>query len=250
MPCQPDLVAQRGIGVTQKEDSGGPGNIVKTNRMALTSAPSVAIALMVLSLSITAGCSSPQALSTKRHSGRVTTSPSTFVPPPTSPPTTAPPTTQAVVASTRCQPPQMRIGLGPAVSEPTGQRSLLLTLTNVGSYSCYLFGYPGITLYDDHNELLPLLYQRHGDVFVTGSAPQRVGVAPGSSAFVLINKYRCDLGDKVTAGTLRLIPPDDTTSMTLGIVGLMDLSYCGPGDPGSTLEISPVEPTSSATTAH
>jgi hypothetical protein len=66
----------------------------------------------------------------------------------------------------------------------------------------------------------------------------------------MINKYRCDLGDKATSATLRLIPPDDTESMTVNVQGLMDLSFCGPGDPGSTLEISPVEPTASATTSH
>lgn len=123
-------------------------------------------------------------------------------------------------------------------------------LTDVGSDACYMFGYPGVTLYDVDNHALPLSYQWHGDQMVTGAAPQRVGIAPRGAAFVLINKYRCDLGDKATAVTLRLIPPDDTTSMTLDIQGLIDLSYCGPGDPGSTLEISPVEPTASATTAN
>ncbi len=125
---------------------------------------------------------------------------------------------------------------------------MLLTLTNAGSGACYLFGYPGISLYDAADHLLPLSYEWHGDQMVTGSAPQRVAVAPGVEAFVLINKYRCDLGDKATAVTLRLIPPDDTTSMTLSVQS--DLGYCGPGDPGSTLEISPVEPTASATMAH
>ena len=39
--------------------------------------------------------------------------------------------------------------------------------------------------------------------------------------------------------------------MSVSIQGLRDLSYCGPGDPGSTLEldISPVEPTASTSTA-
>lgn len=219
----------------------------KRNRMT---APSITVVLLAFSLSLTAGCSSPQGSSTRKHSSSETTSRSTFVSPPTSPPMTAPPTTQAVVASIRCQPSELRLGVGSPVSEPTGQHSLLLTLTNLGSEPCYLFGYPGVTLYDARDVVLPLSYQRHGDQVVTASAPQRVGVASGNAVFVMINKYRCDLGDEATAATLRLIPPDDTTSMTLSIQGLMDLSYCGPGDPGSTLEISPVEPTVSATTAH
>jgi hypothetical protein len=166
----------------------------------------------------------------------------------TSPVTTAPPTTQAVVASIRCQPPELRMGIGPPVSPETGEHPLLLTLTNEGPGACYLDGYPGITLYDANNALLPLSYQRHG-YQTTGPAPQRVDIAPGSAAFVMVSKYRCDSGDKDTAVSLRLIPPDDTTSMTVSIQGQQDLSYCGPGDPGSELEISPVEPTAAATTA-
>lgn len=215
------------------------------NRLA-----SAAVVLAAMLLTVASACSRPQTSNTRKTSMWATTRTSGSVPSPTSPPSTTPPTTGAVVASTRCQPWQMRLGLGPPVSEPPGQRSLLLTLTNLGSHPCYLYGYPGVTLYDSRGLLLPLLYQRHGDLVVTGSAPQRVGVAPGSEVFVMINKYRCDLGDKATSATLRLIPPDDTESMTVNVQGLMDLSFCGPGDPGSTLEISPVEPTASATTSH
>ncbi len=232
-------------GVCQREmsDRGGRGD-----RMASTTIPNAAIVLMVCAFSITAGCSSPQLSNTTGHTAFVTTSAATVVPPPTSPPTTAPPTTQPVVASTRCQSSQLRLGVGPPVSEETGEHSLLLILTNAGSDACYLYGYPGVTLYDAQNALLPLSYERSG-YQSAGPAPQRVDLAPGSTAFVMISKYRCDLGDKTTAETLRLIPPDDTTSMSVSIEGLRDLSYCGPGDPGSTLDTSPVEPTASATTA-
>jgi len=216
--------------------------------MALAGARSIAVILIALSLSIIAGCSSPQASTTNRQAASAISSTSTFAPPPTSPVTTAPPTTQAVVASIRCQPPELRMGIGPPVSPETGEHPLLLTLTNEGPGACYLDGYPGITLYDANNALLPLSYQRHG-YQTTGPAPQRVDIAPGSAAFVMVSKYRCDSGDKDTAVSLRLIPPDDTTSMTVSIQGQQDLSYCGPGDPGSELEISPVEPTAAATTA-
>jgi hypothetical protein len=140
------------------------------------------------------------------------------------------------------------MGIGPPVSPETGEHPLLLTLTNEGPSACYLDGYPGITLYDARNELLPLSYLRHGYQTI-GPAPQRVDIAPGSAAFVMVSKYRCDSGDIDTAVSLRLIPPDDTTSMAVSIQGQTDLSYCGPGDPGSELDISPVEPTAAATTA-
>jgi hypothetical protein len=216
--------------------------------MARAGTRGIAVVLVALSLSITAGCSSPQASTTKRRAASASSSTSTLAPPPTSPVTTAPPTTQAVVASIRCQPSELRMDIGPPVSPETGEHPLLLTLTNEGPGACYLDGYPGITLYDAKTALLPLSYQRHGYQTI-GPAPRRVDIAPGSAAFVMVSKYRCDSRDLDTAVSLHLIPPDDTTSMAVSIQGQTDLSYCGPGDPGSELDISPVEPTAAATTA-
>jgi len=216
--------------------------------MVLAGARSIAVVLMALSLSLVAGCSSPLASTTKRQAASTISNTSTPAPPPTSPVATAPPTTQAVVATIRCQPSALRMGIGPPVSPETGEHPLLLTLTNEGPRSCYLDGYPGVSLYDAKNVLLPLSYQRHGYQTI-GPAPQRVDIAPGSAAFVMVSKYRCDSGDIDTAVSLRLIPPDDTTSMAVSIQGQTDLSYCGPGDPGSELDISPVEPSAAATTA-
>jgi hypothetical protein len=50
------------------------------------------------------------------------------------------------------------------------------------------------------------------------------------------------------AQTLQLIPPDDTTPLSLNLQGLMSEDYCVPGeDAGLTLSISPVERTVQAT---
>jgi hypothetical protein len=175
--------------------------------MALAGTRSIAVALTALSLSIIAGCSSPQASTTKRQAASTTSSTSSLAPPPTIPVTTAPPTTQAVVASIRCQPSELRMGIGPPVSPETGEHPLLLTLTNEGPGACYLDGYPSVTLYDANNALLPLSYQRHGYQTI-GPAPQRVDIAPGSAAFVMVSKYQCDAGDRET-------PPSAFTSSRL-----------------------------------
>jgi hypothetical protein len=118
---------------------------------------------------------------------------------------------------------------------------------NVGTEACYLFGYPGIGVYDASNRLLPLDYHWGGDQEVTDAAPTRVGLAPGGTAYVLVNKYRCDLGIGDAGITLQLIPPDDTKSLVLNIQNLMSEDYCVPGADGSTLSISPIEPTVQAT---
>jgi hypothetical protein len=136
------------------------------------------------------------------------------------------------------------------VSEKTQQDSLLLAITNEGQAACYLFGYPGITLYDGQGNVLPLSYQREGDHEVTSSAPQQVNLAVGATGYVLINKNVCVQEEAALASTLRFIPPDDTTSTTLALT-VGGLTSCATAnDPGSVLDISPVEPTESATLAN
>ena len=199
-----------------------------------------------------AGCSATHN-SAVRSSAKTTTSTAPSTSTPVQPSTTA---VSVKAASVRCQSSQLTLAIGASVSEPTEQQSLLLTLTNEGQAPCYLFGYPGVTLYDSQGRVLPLAYKRGGDQVVTSSPPQRVDLAPGATGFVMINKNHC-VNDGAVATTLRLIPPDDTVSITLDVAGLRDLpagardfAYCGPGDPGSTVAISPVAPTGSATEAH
>ncbi len=171
-----------------------------------------------------------------------------FPPPPA---TSTTPTSPVGLASVECTTAQLTLAPGAQVSEPTGQASILLVLTNHSSSPCFMVGYPGIGLYDGGNNLLPMSYERHGDQVVTDDTPTRVDLGPGISAFVTVNKYRCDLGDKQVAALLRLIPPDRTGSLTLSLSGIArDMSYCGQGDPGSVLSISPVEATVAATRSH
>jgi hypothetical protein len=139
------------------------------------------------------------------------------------------------------------------VSEQTQQQSLLLEVTNKGGAACYLFGYPGISLYDSRGTLLPLTYQRMGDQEVTSAPPQQVGLAVGGTAYVLINESAASVcvGPKsLLATTLRFIPPNTTSSFTLDVRGARNMYACSGSTPaGDLLAISPVEPTASATYA-
>lgn len=134
-------------------------------------------------------------------------------------------------------------------SEPTGQHTLGLTLTNRSTSGCYLFGYPGISLIDERGRVLPLIYSRTGDQVVTASPPTRADIPPGGVAFVTTNKYRCDVREVMRAAAVRLIPPDDFVALSVSITGNVPMDYCGPGDPGSILHISPVELAEGATIA-
>lgn len=144
------------------------------------------------------------------------------------------------------------VTLAPAdrISEPTGQHSLALALTNTSTRSCSLFGYPTIRLLDAEGRELPFSYQQSGDQVVTSRPPLRVTLAPGDVAYATINKYRCDLGDRGTATTVALVLPGDTSVLTTVVPSSLNLGYCGSGDPGSTVSVSPFGASLDDTLAH
>jgi hypothetical protein len=114
-------------------------------------------------------------------------------------------------------------------------------MTNVDINSCILDGYPGVTLISAKGAALPFEYRRGGDQMVTATQPHEILLAAMAVAYVNINKYRCDLRDGEPATALLLTPPENTIALQISIVGARDMSYCGPGDPGSKIDISPVE---------
>ncbi len=149
-----------------------------------------------------------------------------------------------VAAPAPCRLTQFELRLGPDVSEATGQHSLALKLVNRSGSRCFFDGYPSVSFRDGTGPL-PFVITHRGDQMVTSRAPARFVVAPGHSAFVVLNHYRCD------RGSLR-----DATHLVIGSAGahraaavvftITDpyrrLSYCGAGDPGSTVAVSPFEP--------
>ena len=140
---------------------------------------------------------------------------------------------------------------GGQISEATGQNTLGLYLTNKSGTTCHMVGYPGVSFVDSSGEPIPFVYRRGGDQMVTSKAPQIVNLPAGAIAYVEVNKYRCDLGVKDQATTLDLILPNTSASLTLPLTtpGQPGIAYCGTGDPGSIVDITPVEPTVQATSA-
>jgi hypothetical protein len=86
---------------------------------------------------------------------------------------------------------------------------------------------------------------------VTSATPQLFALAPGSRAYLTLNKYRCDLGDRGVVSSLQLVLSDDETTLDLSIHSTTsDFGYCGANDPGSVVSISPLEATFRATLSH
>jgi hypothetical protein len=154
--------------------------------------------------------------------------------------------------STLCRPSQLRIANGFQVSAATGQNPLSFVLTNRSAKPCVLDGYPTVALLDAHGNRLPFRVSHSGDQMVTSRPPVAVRVLPRRSAFFVLNKYRCDLGNLKVAKKLRVALPDVRTParLTVAIPMYPVIGYCGGNDPGSVVTVSPIEPTLGAALAH
>jgi hypothetical protein len=137
----------------------------------------------------------------------------------------------------QCLATNLRLAEGPFVSPQTGQSPWALTITNTGTVPCTLDGYPTVSYLDAQGEVVPFTF-RHGDQEVTSQPPQSVVVIPGHAAYVLTNKYRCDIRQVSFAAVMDLVPPGQTQALHLSSFA----PYCGPGDPGSVIAVSPIEP--------
>jgi hypothetical protein len=150
-----------------------------------------------------------------------------------------------------CRSSDLDLDAGQPVSEPTGQHTVSVMLTNRSMQPCSLFGYPQVTLLDASGQALPFEYRHQGDQVVTSAAPKQFELPPGAGAYVTINKYRCDLGDQSLARTLVLFLPGDRTSLSMSLRSSSGVfGFCGPNDPGSIVSISPLEETFRATLSH
>jgi hypothetical protein len=132
----------------------------------------------------------------------------------------------------------------------TGEHGVFYRLANHGRIACTLAGYPRIRLYAG-GKVMPFRYV-FGGPYVTGKPPTTVPLQPGATAWVLVAKYRCDLGVLSNATTISLTGPGVTGALTGPVPrysgGISALSYCrgGSADPGQVVAVSPFEPTPDA----
>jgi hypothetical protein len=148
----------------------------------------------------------------------------------------------------RCSSSQLQLGISPQNGTlPTGSRTIPLALTNVSTAGCHLFGYPTVALLDGSGQALPFVYSNSGDQVVTADGPKWVDLAPGGAAYLLISKYRCDGGAQRPAALL-VTPPDGNEGVQLALLASIPFDFCGAGDPGSTVYVSPIASTYAGTT--
>jgi len=152
------------------------------------------------------------------------------------------------IASTQaqgCRSSQLSVSHGPELSPPTGQNPLVVRLTNRSSKTCLLHGYPVVVLVDGGGSVVPFSIRKSGDQVVTSGPPVDIPVGVGRSAWIVLNKYRCDRGDLRLARPVRIGLPGAprTGRLVLAVPEGLNIAYCGKGDPGSIVHVSPLEPT-------
>lgn len=140
------------------------------------------------------------------------------------------------------------LSVGKDLPAPTGRAPIALVLTNISDSACAIIGYPLVSLYDATGMELPFEYSHRGGQVVTSRPPALVIVPPNGAAHVAIEKYRCDTGDLALADTMRLLVPGSDVPLLLAMQHYPGRGYCGPGDPGSTIAVSPVASSSADTT--
>ena len=156
----------------------------------------------------------------------------------------------------RCAPSALVLRPGVPVSPMTGEHAVVLVLANRGPVPCSVRGYPRITLLGARGHAMPFRYADGGGTYVTSRKPATVVLAPGAAAYIVVAKYRCDLGITRTAAAIRLTLPAArghvfTAREPIGVRGAPGLSYCrgGSHDPGQLVTVSPVERTELATSS-
>jgi Protein of unknown function (DUF4232) len=161
----------------------------------------------------------------------------------------APPARPSSSASTAmpqsyCRSSQLRVALGPLVSEATQQNTVILEFRNVSATTCDQRGYPSIVLSDSSGAVLPFAYHQGGDQMLTSQRPTLVVLRPGAVAYAAFNKNSCVMYASRSAVDSEVTPPGSRQPLAFDLQHYRILDYCPGGDPGHVVDISPVEPTS------
>jgi hypothetical protein len=156
------------------------------------------------------------------------------------------PRTQASVS--RCPMSVLSPRLAEPVSPTTGAHPIALRLVNRGRRTCALRGYPVVALSDERG-IIPFVYRHGGDMMVTSRPPTLIELRTGQSAYVLIDKFRCDLGDVRTSTSVQISIRGSTFRSRLIPLPRMRISLCKPGisAEGRVVNVSPFESTLRAT---
>jgi hypothetical protein len=143
--------------------------------------------------------------------------------------TTATPARTTAVTSTvpRCYTQNLAAGLH-GFQAGLGNRGFILTLTNTGSTSCSLSGYPGLGLQNARHRALPSHTFRGSTYFDPDPGRSLIVLSPGETVSADV-AYAADgmAADSVTATYLEVTPPNAHLHLTVRIPGAPAVIYHG-----------------------
>jgi hypothetical protein len=143
-----------------------------------------------------------------------------------------------------------RLVAGPPWSEATGQHTLTLVLRNTATASCHVNGYPRVTLRTAGGRKLGFVYRDGGDQMLTHNPPHWVAVDERGSVFFAINKYRCDVRATAVARLAQVELPGSPSVISVRLPHYPVLDYCPAQAAGIGVDVSPIEPSLRALSAH
>ncbi len=123
----------------------------------------------------------------------------------------------------------MQLAVGPRWSEKTQQESVTGVLRYRGSASCYVKGYPRVSLFDRRGRALRFVVAHRGDQMITNRKPALIAVKPGESVYFALNKNVCQVRVTAYAVELHVGLPGMRGTAALKLPRHYRLGYCGRG---------------------
>jgi hypothetical protein len=149
----------------------------------------------------------------------------------------------AETAAPACPPATLGIQPGPPLTPQTGEHGVILAVSSTSPTPCTVNGYPTVTFLRGKTPI-PFVYLEGKGQYVTHQAPAPVTVGAGATAYFLVAKYRCDIGDaEQSDGATVTLTHSGSVHAIPGswLSGLFSLCS-GNADPGNTVAVSPFEP--------
>jgi hypothetical protein len=194
----------------------------------------LALAAAVCPVGLASACASqapPRAATAIPQPPAVTATPADAAGPSGLPPAGSAPSLAPAAASPvpRCQEDNLATDVS-RYSVGGGQWGILITLTNAGTASCSLYGYPGLGLKDSTHHVLPSQTHWGPTYFARDPGPSRIVLAPGQAASASVALSE---GTRRTpwATYLEVTPPGDVRH------ALITLSY-GTGGTSGDLHVT------------
>jgi hypothetical protein len=109
---------------------------------------------------------------------------------------------------------------------------------------CQVHGYPSLRFYTSGGRLITFVYKHTGDYFAHPT-PRLVTLEPGTHAYFVVAKYRCDLRNRYVARFFDVLAIDSAGAPWVGHLsgsGVSQMDYCAGSSRGlgQIVDVSPV----------